>query len=45
MSEQHSAIVNEATVKHQLHPAKKQEKHPYAIVTIAMGEGVSNLIT
>lgn len=40
MREQHSAIVGE-----QGAPAKKQEKIPYAIVTIAMGEGVANLLT
>ena len=37
MREQHSAIVGEQA------PAK-QEKIPYAIVTIAMGEGVANLL-
>jgi uncharacterized protein len=37
MREQHSAIVNEPT-------EKKVEKVPYAVVTIAMGEGVSNLL-
>ena len=40
MREQHSAIVNEAPPT----PAKKQEKIPYAIVTIAMGEGVAKLL-
>lgn len=40
MREQHSAIVNEAPTT----PAKKQEKIPYAIVTIAMGEGVAKLL-
>ena len=40
MREQHSAIVNEAPTA----PAKKQEKIPYAIVTIAMGEGVATLL-
>ncbi len=42
MREQHSAIVGEdhkASV-----PTKKVEKHPYAIVTIAMGEGVAELL-
>ncbi|QGG50364.1 DAK2 domain-containing protein [Lysinibacillus pakistanensis] len=42
MREQHSAIVGEdhrATT-----PVKKAEKHPYAIVTIAMGEGVAELL-
>lgn len=37
MREQHSAIVNEEQ------PVAK-ETHPYAIVTIAMGEGVANLL-
>ena len=37
MREQHSAIVNDAA------PAKK-EKVPYAVVTIAMGEGVASLL-
>ncbi|MEK4424388.1 DAK2 domain-containing protein [Solibacillus sp. FSL K6-1523] len=41
MREQHSAIVNEAPKT----PAKaQQQKIPYAIVTIAMGEGVANLL-
>ncbi|ATP39309.1 hypothetical protein CSE16_04220 [Solibacillus sp. R5-41] len=41
MREQHSAIVNEAPKT----PAKvKQQKVPFAIVTIAMGEGVANLL-
>ncbi|WP_286923854.1 MULTISPECIES: DAK2 domain-containing protein [Lysinibacillus] len=42
MREQHSAIVGEdhrATT-----PVKRAEKHPYAIVTIAMGEGVAELL-
>ncbi|AVK83128.1 hypothetical protein C3943_05900 [Lysinibacillus sp. B2A1] len=42
MREQHSAIVGEdhrATTT-----VKKVEKHPYAIVTIAMGEGVAELL-
>ncbi|GAB0167209.1 DAK2 domain-containing protein [Lysinibacillus sp. CTST325] len=42
MREQHSAIVGE---DHKApSPAKKAEKHPYAIVTIAMGEGVAELL-
>ncbi len=42
MREQHSAIVGE---EHKAPtPAKKVEKHPYAIVTIAMGEGVAELL-
>lgn len=41
MREQHSAIVNDAPKA----PAKKaQAKVPYAVVTIAMGEGVANLL-
>lgn len=41
MREQHSAIVNDAPQA----PAKLQKtKVPYAIITIAMGEGVSNLL-
>ncbi len=40
MREQHSAIVNE-TPKTQ---EKKVEQHPYAVITIAMGEGVANLL-
>ncbi len=42
MREQHSAIVGE---EHKAPwGAKKVEKHPYAIVTIAMGEGVAELL-
>ena len=42
MREQHSAIVGE---DHKASPqAKKVEKHPYAVVTIAMGEGVAQLL-
>lgn len=42
MREQHSAIVGE---EHKaVAPVKKVEKHPYAIVTIAMGEGVAQLL-
>lgn len=42
MREQHSAIVNDVPKA----PASKakQQKVPYAIVTIAMGEGVANLL-
>lgn len=40
MREQHSAIVNEKPAA----PVKKQEKVPYAVVTIAMGTGVANLL-
>lgn len=39
MREQHSAIVNDPK-----NGAQKQEKIPYAVVTIAMGEGVANLL-
>ena len=42
MREQHSAIVNDSSA-----PAasvKKVEKIPYAIVTIAMGEGIAQLL-
>lgn len=42
MREQHSAIVGEDYKASA--PAKKAEKHPYAIVTIAMGEGVADLL-
>ena len=42
MREQHSAIVGE---DHKALPqTKKVEKHPYAVVTIAMGEGVAELL-
>jgi uncharacterized protein len=41
MREQHSAIVNDTSAAA---PAKKQEKIPYAVVTIAMGEGISKLL-
>lgn len=42
MREQHSAIVGE---EHKAPTtAKKVDKHPYAIVTIAMGEGVADLL-
>ncbi|MEO4053564.1 DAK2 domain-containing protein [Solibacillus sp. CAU 1738] len=40
MREQHSAIVNETPANQ----VKKAERHPYAVVTIAMGEGVANLL-
>jgi uncharacterized protein len=41
MREQHSAIVNDPSSA----PAtNKQEKIPYAVVTIAMGEGISKLL-
>ncbi|WP_332648093.1 DAK2 domain-containing protein [Lysinibacillus sp. 54212] len=41
MREQHSAIVSEPS---QAAPVVKKEHHPYAVVTIAMGEGVANLL-
>ena len=42
MREQHAAIVGD---DHKAAPqVKKAEKHPYAIVTIAMGEGVAELL-
>lgn len=43
MREQHSAIVNEPASAAQ-NTLKTQEKHPYAVVTIAMGEGIANLL-
>lgn len=43
MREQHSAIVGEDH-KAPTTATKKVEKHPYAIVTIAMGEGVADLL-
>lgn len=43
MREQHSAIVNDHSDLAVV-PAKKKEKHPYAVVTIAMGEGIANLL-
>ncbi|QCR31758.1 DAK2 domain-containing protein [Lysinibacillus sp. SGAir0095] len=42
MREQHSAIVNEQPNLASV--PKKQEKHPYAVVTIAMGEGIAELL-
>ncbi|KOS69511.1 hypothetical protein AEA09_13665 [Lysinibacillus contaminans] len=42
MREQHSAIVGED--RKASTPVKKAEKHPYAVVTIAMGEGVADLL-
>ncbi|KGR87583.1 DAK2 domain-containing protein [Lysinibacillus odysseyi] len=42
MREQHSAIVGDSSAPVAL-PAKK-EQHPYAVVTIAMGEGIANLL-
>ncbi|RUL55844.1 DAK2 domain-containing protein [Lysinibacillus antri] len=43
MREQHSAIVNDQP-KTESKATKSVEKHPYAVVTIAMGEGISNLL-
>ncbi len=42
MREQHSAIVNDESAPAA--PMKKVEKIPYAIVTIAMGEGIAKLL-
>lgn len=42
MREQHAAIVNDESAS--VAPMKKVEKIPYAIVTIAMGEGIANLL-
>ena len=41
MREQHSAIVGDSSAPAA--PAKK-EQHPYAVVTIAMGEGIATLL-
>ncbi|MFC7685460.1 DAK2 domain-containing protein [Ureibacillus sp. GCM10028918] len=43
MREQHSSIVNDSSGTPASAP-KKQEKHPYAVVTIAMGEGIAELL-
>lgn len=40
MREQHSAIVNDSEQPKKV----KKEKHPYAVVTVAMGEGIANLL-
>lgn len=42
MREQHSAIVNDQ-IDAVVSTPKKIEQHPYAVVTIAMGEGIANL--
>ena len=42
MREQHAAIVNDDSAP--VAPMKKVEKIPYAIVTIAMGEGIAKLL-
>ncbi|GGA16391.1 DAK2 domain-containing protein [Psychrobacillus lasiicapitis] len=42
MREQHSEIVGDDFAKEA--PSKKQEVHPYAVVTVAMGSGVSDLL-
>lgn len=39
MREQHSAIVNAEKPENQT-----KEKHPYAVVTVAMGEGISEML-
>ncbi|RHW39687.1 DAK2 domain-containing protein [Lysinibacillus yapensis] len=44
MREQHSAIVNESTEPVVQATSNKKEKHPYAVITIAMGEGISGLL-
>ncbi|MBM7608317.1 DAK2 domain fusion protein YloV [Lysinibacillus composti] len=44
MREQHSAIVNEEGQAEQPSAPLKKEKHPYAVVTVAMGEGIANLL-
>lgn len=41
MRQQHTDIVGEG---HKKAPAAEAEKHPYAIVTVAMGEGVAELL-
>lgn len=42
MREQHSAIVGDSSAPAA--PPAKKEQHPYAVVTIAMGEGIANLL-
>lgn len=42
MREQHSEIVGEGHINEA--PVKKAEVHPYAVVTVAMGSGVSELL-
>ncbi|CAM5187127.1 DhaL domain-containing protein OS=Ureibacillus acetophenoni OX=614649 GN=SAMN05877842_101431 PE=4 SV=1 [Ureibacillus acetophenoni] len=44
MREQHSAIVNDQPTNEVKPVPAKKEKHPYAVVTIAMGEGIANLL-
>lgn len=44
MREQHSAIVNEEATPSTKSTADRLEKHPYAVVTVAMGEGIANLL-
>lgn len=41
MREQHSAIVNQSGEKEE---NQAKEKHPYAIVTVAMGEGICEML-
>lgn len=43
MREQHTAIVGDQPTA-PISQQQKKEKHPYAVVTIAMGEGVANLL-
>ncbi|WP_342600654.1 DAK2 domain-containing protein [Psychrobacillus sp. FSL H8-0483] len=42
MRQQHTEIVEAGTSNEM--PTKKAEKHPYAVVTVAMGSGVSQLL-
>lgn len=44
MREQHSAIVNENFAPSTKTSSTKLETHPYALVTVAMGEGIANLL-
>lgn len=39
MREQHSAIVNKEKTE-----SRPKEKHPYAVVTVSMGEGISDML-
>lgn len=43
MRQQHTEIVGEGYTKDNT-PSKKAEVHPYAVVTVAMGEGISELL-
>ncbi|WP_391121147.1 DAK2 domain-containing protein [Psychrobacillus sp. L3] len=42
MRQQHTEIVGEGYTKEA--PTKKAQVHPYAVVTVAMGEGISELL-